>query len=249
MAEDKQIVLYDIASAPPKTCYAPNPWKARYALNFKGVDYRTSWVEYLDVTRTRKELGVPPCRFHADGSPFYTLPVIQDHSNGGALVGDTFDIAVYLDKQYPDGPTLIPARSAAVFKAFNKQMDALFTSTVLLWCQGITFHPDQADEAKAQFSARAGGIPYEDITVRGEARTQLLEASKEKLGEVAELFRDPEQPFLEGAEATYADIIIGGWLTTMSINLPKDDWAEIKTWHDGRWGKLYSGLQKYAEVK
>ncbi|ETS86930.1 hypothetical protein PFICI_00758 [Pestalotiopsis fici W106-1] len=248
MEGDKQIVFYDIASGPPRTCYAPNPWKTRYALNFKGVDYRTAWVEYPEVTRTRMELGVPPCRYHADGSPFYTLPVLRDPSTG-ALVGDTFDIAVYLDKQYPDRPTLIPPRSIAVFKAFNKQMDALFTSTVLLWCQGIPLNPETAEESKAEFVRRTNGTPYEEITVKGEARRQLLEQSKEKLAELAELFQHPEEPFMEGATATYADFIIGGWLTTMSITLPEGDWTEIKSWHDGRWARLYAGLRRYADVK
>ncbi|KAF7536863.1 hypothetical protein G7054_g4166 [Neopestalotiopsis clavispora] len=248
MESDKQIVFYDIVSGPPRRTYAPNPWKTRYAMNFKGVDYRTAWVELPEVTRTRKELGVPPSRYHADGSPFYTLPMIQDLSTG-KFVGDTFDIAVYLDQQYPDKPTLIPSRSTAVFKAFNKQMDALFTATVALWGQGLPFNPENAEEAKAEFSRRANGLPFEEMTVKGEARRQLLDQCKEKLGELAELFREPEESFLEGAEATYADFIIGGWVTTMSICLPDDDWTEMRSWHSGRWAKLHAGLQKYANVK
>lgn len=192
---------------------------------------------------------MPPCRTHPDGEPFYTLPIIKDLSTG-EFVGDTFDIAVHLDKQYPDRPRLIPPQSTAVFKAFNTQMDAIFTSTVLLWCQGMPFNPANAEEAKAEFCRRAKAERFEQLTIEGEARQKLLEDSEAKLGELAAIFRDPNGPFLEADGPTYADIIIGAWVATMNRTLPEEDWKKVASWHDGRWGKLHEALQnKYAEIK
>jgi len=44
MAPESQIIFYDIASDKPLRTFAPNPWKTRLALNFKGIPYRTEWV-------------------------------------------------------------------------------------------------------------------------------------------------------------------------------------------------------------
>ncbi|KAG6048146.1 hypothetical protein E4U39_007684 [Claviceps sp. Clav50 group G5] len=124
------LTLYDIASRPPveTTCFAPNPWKARFALNFKALPYRTIWVSVPDIPTLRSEtLGLPPTRFFADGSPYDTLPILHDpnvspspspspspsiqdvgstsdpenHSPRGVLIGDSFDIATHLETQYP----------------------------------------------------------------------------------------------------------------------------------------------------
>ncbi|KAG5928387.1 hypothetical protein E4U60_007784 [Claviceps pazoutovae] len=75
------LTLYDIASRPPveSTCFATNPWKARFALNFKALPYQTIWVSLPDIPTLRSStLRLPPTRFFADGSPFYTLPILHD---------------------------------------------------------------------------------------------------------------------------------------------------------------------------
>jgi hypothetical protein len=78
------IRFFDIASAPPRRTYAPNPWKTRYvasphyhtlrcqafyyinnpsyAINAKAVPYTTEWVELPDIKCTRLKYGVAPVR-------------------------------------------------------------------------------------------------------------------------------------------------------------------------------------------
>ncbi|KAF8941926.1 hypothetical protein BGZ47_007039, partial [Haplosporangium gracile] len=98
-AHSTGLVFYDVAMRPPftTTCCAANPWKSRYALNFKKVPYSTSWVQLPDITKVRRALGVPASRKFADGTDFYTLPMLSDPTHG-AIVGDSFDIAIYLQK-------------------------------------------------------------------------------------------------------------------------------------------------------
>ncbi|KAI0014877.1 hypothetical protein F4780DRAFT_151175 [Xylariomycetidae sp. FL0641] len=48
MATD-EIVLFDLASKPPCRTWSYNPWKARFVINFKGLKYKTEWLQYPDL--------------------------------------------------------------------------------------------------------------------------------------------------------------------------------------------------------
>ncbi|KAI0127419.1 hypothetical protein BJ170DRAFT_701926 [Xylariales sp. AK1849] len=240
------IVFYDIASGPPVRCFAPNPWKTRYALNFKRVAYRTERVELPEVTAVRRKLGAEPVRFFDDGTPFFTLPVIQDLSTG-SVVGDSFDIALYLEKTYPDGPSLFPPKTVGLHAAFNAQVDAAFSQGFLLFGHGLPFNPETAEVSKAEFLRRSGATSWDALTVAGEERKQALETYRAGLGELAKAFKRTDGPFLEGESASYADLIVGGWLAFVKETVP--EWDQVQAWHDGIWGKLHAALERYSEDK
>ncbi|KAI1361048.1 hypothetical protein F5Y08DRAFT_315700 [Xylaria arbuscula] len=226
MASDKtssdQIVFYDIASGPPVRPFAPNPWKARYALNFKRANYVTEWVDVSEVTATRQRLGVPPVRFFPNGEPFHTLPVIKDTATG-ALVGDSFDIAVHLEKKYPESPSLFK-HSIGLYAAFNAHIDSIFPTGGILFSEGFPFNPATAEKSKAEFCKRAGVDSWDKLAVHGEARRKVVQDYEVALGEVAKYFRFTEGPFIGGAEPDYADIIIGGWCMMLSVAVK--EWEE-----------------------
>ncbi|THU78272.1 hypothetical protein K435DRAFT_786324 [Dendrothele bispora CBS 962.96] len=245
MDASNPIIFYDIASGPPVISFAPNPSKTRYALNFKEVHYRTEWVELPDVASVRKKLGSDAVRKHFDGSPFYTLPVIKDPSTG-AVVGDTFDIAVYLDKTYPNGPSLFPPSTIGLLAAFNTQVDAIFSRFVKLFVHGIPFNPETAEQSKADFVWRMQGKTWDDLDLRGEERAKALEAFEAALGDLAKFYRLEDGPFLAGETVTYADFIVGGWLVQMKTSLK--EWDRLQSWHDGLWGKLHQALEKYRKT-
>ncbi|GJF00673.1 glutathione S-transferase [Phanerochaete sordida] len=116
---EQHIVFYDIPSKDKTspTPWSPNPWKIRYALNLKGLKYKTEWLEYPDIEPTMKRLGGVPTDKNPDGSDFYTLPMIYD-PNTKAVVVNSATIAKYLDDTYPDTPRLFPAGSDAFQAAF-----------------------------------------------------------------------------------------------------------------------------------
>ncbi|KAE8384690.1 hypothetical protein BDV23DRAFT_176846 [Aspergillus alliaceus] len=156
------IIFYDIATCPP---VSPNSWKTRLALNFKSLPYSTSWVGLPDIAKVRSSLKVPACRKFADGTDFFTLPIIQDPATG-SLVGDSFDNAVYLQRTYPNSGTgdLFPAQTIDYcpdsefpeYAKFNVNVDAAFSAHVQLTVQGFPFDPATAEISKAEFCRRAG---------------------------------------------------------------------------------------------
>lgn len=269
------IIFYDIATRPPadQTSFAPNPWKTRLALNFKSLAYKTSWVALPDITKVRSSLNLPPCRKFADGTDFFTLPIIQDPATD-TLVGDSFDIAVYLQKTYPDSGAgdLFPAQTldyicphdpallvplseyrksnVPEYAKFNANVDAAFTAHVQLAVHGFPFDPATAEISKAEFVRRAGVKCWEDFALAGEAREKTLESFRGMLGGLAELFlRDARGPFLLGSRVSYADLIVGAWLRMMCVTLPGGEWEEVRRWHGGVFGRLHDALEVFAEVK
>ncbi|RDA95028.1 hypothetical protein CP533_2087 [Ophiocordyceps camponoti-saundersi (nom. inval.)] len=257
------LVLYDIASGPPRRTFAPNPWKSRLALNFKSASYSTNWVELPDVTETRKALGVAAIRKFPDGTDFYTLPVLHDKP-AKHFVGDTYDIALYLDDKFPDGPRLIPRGMEGVMKMWNDQVDQLFTRFIQLIAATFPFNPANAEKTKKIFMERSllfRGITdeaekkrmtWDDIDVKGHERVALMADFKKALNDFEAYYKyspDKEGPFLNGKEPDYADFIVGSWLGSYHQALPADDLAELKKWNDGRWTRIWQGLERFTELK
>lgn len=270
------IVFYDVAFEPPheKNTAAPNPWKARYALNFKGVEYSTKWVQLPDITKVRQGLGVPACRQFADGTDFYTLPILTDSETGSAI-GDSFDIANWLQNKFPDAgagdlfpsvkldyvcpgiaESLVPLSVRddnihAEYAQFQSNVDMVFTLHVILAAQGMRWDPATLDVAKADMSRRAGVSSWDEVKIEGEAREKLKVSLRDGLRDLASMFqRDTAGPFLLGNQPSYADIIVGGWLRMWSKTLPQSEWDDFETWHDGVFGKLHAALQqRFGDVK
>ncbi|RKU48495.1 hypothetical protein DL546_005516 [Coniochaeta pulveracea] len=271
------LVLYDIAFAPPyeQNTTAPNPWKARYALNFKGVPYTTQWVQMTDIAKVRKGLGVPAGRKFADGTDFYTLPVLVD-TNTGLKLGDSFDIAAYLQKTFPDsgagdlfppqkldyvcpGTSLVPLSELKVdahadYALFNSNVDMAFSLHAQLTAHGMKWDPKYEEEIRAEFVRRAApyGIKsWEDMGLKGEARDKMRNSLRDALGGLAALLqRDGTGPFMLGRQPSYADIIVGGWLRMLSKTLETVEWEEVQAWYDGVFGRLHAALQEqFGDVK
>ncbi|KAL1973928.1 hypothetical protein VTN31DRAFT_5488 [Thermomyces dupontii] len=274
-SDNKIVNFYDIAMRPPveEHCCAPNPWKARLALNVKSIPHKTTWVPLMDIPTVRKGLGLPACRKFLDGSDYYTLPIIQDSSTG-AVLGDSFDIAVYLQKTYPDAGAgdLFPPQNLDFgftsppflqiplselnlkeypeYAKFNQDVDGVFSIHQQLSVQGMPFDPARAEECKAEFARRAGVKSYYDLDVVGEQRDKVKESFRNTLAPLAQLFtRDSSGPFILRNRISYADIIVGGWLRMMCKTMLQNEWEELRGWHGGVFGRLHDALEVYADVK
>ncbi|KAK3897194.1 thioredoxin-like fold protein [Staphylotrichum tortipilum] len=269
------ITFYDIGHRPPveASCSAPNPWKARLALNFKALPYTTTWVRMPDIGAVRKALGAPATRQFADGSDFPTLPVLVDGATS-TTVGDSFDIALYLQRTYPTsgGGDLFPPQTLDYsytppwafpaplseradggfpeYLRFNISVDAAFSTHTPLMVQGLPFDPATEEETRREFVRRAGLASWDDFRLEGEARGKVLASFEEMLGGLGGLFgRVGPGPFLMGEKPSYADFIVGGWLRMAVVTLPAEEWEMVRTCHGGTFGRLHDALEVYAEVK
>lgn len=272
MTSQPTLRFYDLASAPPLRTFAPNPWKTRFALNFKGIPYQTQWVDMPEISKLRQDLGVPANRTLPDGTPYHTLPVVQDTLTG-KLIGDSFEIALYLDGTYPDSPSLFRPFTVGLTAAFNAQVDSLFTKHVSL-CDRMPFDPRIESEIMAIFAERAKSMG--DILPSSQQREDVFVSLEAALGELAKSYRhtggttdhvwraggtakaqsqrpppgrESAGPFLDGDKPTYADFIVGAWLKMLEACMELAGWQRVRSFQDGFWGRLVDNLAEWSEMK
>ncbi|KAL4264205.1 GST N-terminal domain-containing protein [Pleurotus pulmonarius] len=239
----KPITFYDIATkAAPKPGPSPFTAKVRCALNFKGIKFTTVWLEYPEIEAECKRIGAPPTGKKPDGSPFYTLPVIQDPATGLAM-SESNDILEYLDKAYPDTPKLFPGNTLGIQLAFDSAAQSRLLNILPLVIAYIPAGLNPAAEAHWR-SGREGqlGKRIEELEPKGEARVAALQKLQASLGEVdGWISKNGGGKFITGDEMTFVDISLGGALCAVRVALGDQGaalWEEISGWHGGRWEKL-----------
>ncbi|KAK7028612.1 glutathione S-transferase-like protein ustS [Favolaschia claudopus] len=246
---EPSIVFYDIPSNFSTNCWSPNLWKTRYALNFKGLSYKTVWVEYPDIEPQCKKIGADPTSTKADGRPHYTLPVIQDLSTG-AVISDTTRIAQYLDATYPDKPLLMPAGTAGFHLAFQEAAHALISP---IYPYGLPASQLKMNPSSAEYFRRTREISWgkslEDLTPKGDLDVAEWKKLKDGFTKIDEWFQagGKENLYFMGEKPCYADLWMTSYAMWISLSLP-DKWEDMKTWNGGKWAKLLKSLEQYATV-
>ncbi|RDX53698.1 hypothetical protein OH76DRAFT_1398810 [Lentinus brumalis] len=255
------IVFYDIprkANVPSDKAWSPNTWKTRYSLNIKGLPYRTVWVEYPDIEALYKKLGVDAPSTGPTGAPYYCLPLIYDR-NTKVHVSDSAAIARYLDKTYPDNPTLIPKETDALHAAFQRAFAAVFNMPKgsISWLMIPETYVRLNPASQGYFRRTReewSGMAIEELAPRGsEKRQKHWEAVKGAFHEVAGwLQADGHEKlfFLGGETICYADIAIAAWVVWIRVTFGEDgaEWRDLLRWDGGRWGKLTEAFRKYELV-
>ncbi|GAB7358681.1 hypothetical protein MBLNU230_g3910t1 [Neophaeotheca triangularis] len=269
------LIFYDITSGPPLRTIAPNPWKTRLALNHKNLPYHTQWTDMPDIANLRQSLSLPANRSHANGEPFHTLPILHD-PNTGALIGDSFEIALYLETTYPHsgrGLLFAPA-TTGLTAAWNAQVDGVFTRHVAL-VDRIPLNPDRMDETIAMFMARAKAMPETaDLSLAGEKREAMLLSFEQALAELAKVYAHVggttdwvwrrggtvggleqrgrevrEVVWVDEGGPRYADFVVGGWLLMCEMGMREEEWESVRGWQGGLWGRIVDALAEWRGIK
>ncbi|KAF8965876.1 hypothetical protein BDZ97DRAFT_1810125 [Flammula alnicola] len=243
------IIFYDIPSTRPGNAWSPNTWKTRYCLNFKGIPYKTEWIEYPDIEEHCKKFGILETSKNTDGRPHYTLPAIHDPSTG-VYLADSFLIAEYLEKTYPT-PSLFPHNTLGLQTPFNDtyggQMDALWNFILPATC--LVLNPP-SEEYFRRTREKLFGTTLEDLVPKGENAVVEWAKYKDGLGKVDTWYAKSGGPFLIGDAVSWADFVVAAYLIWLRIIWGEDSqqWKDITSWHQGRWKILIDNLKKYETI-
>jgi glutathione S-transferase len=217
-------------------------------LNFKKLPYETVWVEYPDIEKICKEIGAEATRTHSDGRPLYTLPAILD-PNTNTAVSDSYRIAEYLEKTYPDSPKLFPKGSegmqAAFYELFTKTVHAGFPRLVLNAVRDVLNPTSQA-----HFRASVEELFGDKMEEFNEGAEEQWEGFKAAFSKVAVWYDKNGGNFIQGDGLTYADMNVAAFFAWHGIltNREPKKWKEMSTWDNGKWVRLVEALKPYETV-
>jgi len=218
--------LYELVLASGRSA-SPYVWRIRFALAHKGLAFEPVPLGFTDIPTVLE-------------GRFKTVPILE---HGATTVGDSWDIAEYLDRAFPEAPPVFsgPAELATV-----RLFDLWFSIEVLrrmLMIYVLDIHNAARPADRAYFrsnrEARFKGTTLEALTADREARLPALREALLPLRLHLARF-----PFLGGQAPNYADYIAFGafeWVGSVATvpALAADD-GVLRGWLD-RGFDLYGG--------
>jgi glutathione S-transferase len=205
--------------------YSTFAWRTKLALLHKGLSFKVHPISVSDKAAIK---------FSGQGR----VPVIRD---GNRVVFDSWSIAVYLERTFPDGPSLFGGPAGEnLSQFFNLWTDRELIPTIVPYLMlDVLDCVDDADAAHHREQMEA--IFKKKLEDLYNERSKGLEQLSRKLAPVRKIL-DRSQ-FLGGEAAAYPDYILFGvfqWSRVVSreLVLPADD--AIAGWFE-RMLDLYEG--------
>ncbi|THU96977.1 hypothetical protein K435DRAFT_778273 [Dendrothele bispora CBS 962.96] len=251
MSDENTLVFLKIPSK--IGAWSPNTWKTRstssYSLNYKGIPYKTVWVEFPDIEKTLKDLGVAAYTTQPDGkTPLYTLPAIYDPTIKTGLT-ESFAIARYLDEKYPDKPMLVPKGTEVLQKAHINAMQARLEP---IWQFMIPKTAWSLNERSEKYFRRTKeemeSQTMEEMYPKGEKRKEEWKKLEKGFGQADKWYGKEDVLVMGGKEkACFADFAFAGYVIWIRILFGKEseELKDVSRWQDGRWGRMIQALEQY----
>lgn len=225
------IVLYDLVGADDRR-FSPACWRTRMAMAHKQLEYETRPTRFGDISTIA-------------GGGHKTIPVIED---GDEIVSDSFVIAEYLERTYPNRPSLFgDARGLEYARFLNNWANSVIQGALAPMVMFDIYQQlDESDKDYFRTSREARfGMTLEEVPEGREERA-------EKFAKVLAPLRTNLQaaPYLGGDEPFYGDYAVFGpfqWARVVS-NFPvlaADD--PINQWFD-RCLDLFDGLGRSQDT-
>ncbi|KAF5317654.1 hypothetical protein D9619_012550 [Psilocybe cf. subviscida] len=233
------IILYDLATRTGETI-SPNQWKTKLCLYLKRISFEIKSVGLHEVQQVLAREGLPPARKRADGSPYYSIPAIHDLSTGVKLC-DSWEIALYLDKTYPDTHRLFPEGTISLQRAFSDSFRPHFNAGYLFFFPCLPdLHIPEARDHITQVIEQSAGKPIDKILPQGEEAVVEWDNFKAGLSKLEGWYSYSNGLFLMGDAPVWADLPVIALLLAYRTAWGKDSekWKDVSSWNDGRWGAL-----------
>lgn len=223
--------LYELASSGGDLRFSPYVWRVLMALAHKGFEPERIACRFTDKSA-----------FAASGSK--TVPVLEDQ---GRWIGESWDIACYLEERYPDRPSLFGGdigRAGAHFIhlwADRTILSALFPMLAAdIWA---CLEGEDAGYFRETREPRLGRTLEDAAAGRDAALPAFLRSLAPLEATLA------ARPFLSGETPAYADYAVFGpfvWARCCSRFEPLSGDSAIARWRE-RMLDLHGGLARSAK--
>ena len=226
------IQIYELCGADPKHLFSPHCWKVRMAVAHKGLPWETIPVPFTKVAST-------------EGGESRRIPVIRD---GEKVIEESYEIAKYLEANYPDKPSL-----------FGGEGGEALSLQIINWSQ-VSLHPEVAKLCLMDIHNSLAPVDQEFFrTSREKMFGCTLEEFSSKHPKNAEALNKAlapleltlkKQPYIGGSAPLFADYVAFGalqWLnTTSSVDYLSGN-TKVSSWFDSLLD-MYDGLGRKGKV-
>lgn len=195
--------LYALCGADSARPFSPHTWKTVLSLAHKGLDHETKPVGFTQIPVI-------------ENAATKIVPLLRDDDQ---LVGDSFEIALYLEKAYPDRPSLFAGEGGKAMARFIESWSLMTLHTSLVRIILMDIHDSLApvDQAYFRTSREARfGTSLEAVAETGADELKTFAARLEPLRTMLK-----KQPFIGGKTPLFADYIVFGPLQWARIVSPK----------------------------
>jgi glutathione S-transferase len=220
----------------------------RFSLNFKKLPYKTINLEYPDIQAEFVKAGIPASSKWADGRPLYSSPSIFDSSTNKGVT-DSYQIAQYLDKAYPDTPKLFPPGTEALQAAFYTQFNDLINPFFPLLLPKV---PQLLNPPGEEYFNRTRtaifGKPLTEVDPKGVERVEAWKKVEAVYDTLNGWLSKSTGPYFMGDTVTFADVTVAGMIYATEAVFGKDsqEFKDLMTWNNGRWAAFRKSMEQYA---
>jgi len=166
-------------------------------------------------------------------------------------IADSWAIAEYLEKQYPDTPSLFPNNTKALQAAFT---DAHYAGLDNLWAFILPATNSILNPRSEEYFRRTRELTFkvtlEDLVPKGEKAVEEWAKFKANLDKFNSWFAktDDKGPFILGETISWTDLNVASWTIWLKVVWGEDskEWKDIASWNGGRWNNLLIALEKYS---
>ncbi|EMC92108.1 hypothetical protein BAUCODRAFT_276412 [Baudoinia panamericana UAMH 10762] len=203
-----EVTLYDIPSR-GGVCWSLNPWKARLALNYKSIPYKTEWLEYPDIAPTLKSYSVPP-NDPKDSTAQYSSPAVK--LPDGTYVMESLKIARALEKLQPE-PSLhldngYTERMQSAAQKVLQSLAPIGMPRIPVKLLNEASQPYFNETRSKRFGMSLPELAKSQMA--GETAWKKAEPAMEEIKTI--LHEHEEGPYVMGKTVSYADfILVGLW--------------------------------------
>ncbi|KAJ3504021.1 hypothetical protein NMY22_g18056 [Coprinellus aureogranulatus] len=245
------ITLYDFDSNLPGRALSPDkPFTDRFALNIKGIEHKTEWLNFA--------------RYNQTEPPSTPVPAIYDPSTN-TTISDSYRILKYLDETYPDTPQLCSHPNALTDDLIKPAFEPDWFLPISLMFHGIwglvapnivNLASDEAsgEKYRQKFLLRTGMTV--DSVQDPDKKRELLEKGRQNFTEVNAALDEirkkygGEGPWLLGKDIKLPDLAIAGSLAWIASIMGEDSdlWKDIREWDDGKWAHFWDSMKPYHKL-
>ena len=208
-------VIYELCGSDERNLFSPHCWKARMSLAHKGLDFEVVPTPFTAIGEVEDRSS-------------RTLPIVRDRAR---VISDSFEIALYLEREYPDRESLFAGAGGVSLARFVQHWTQSNLHSIVGQACLLEIHDGLAPRDQQYFrESRESrfGASLEEVA---EAGAEAWKRIHEVLAPLESMLGN--QPYIGGEAPLFADYIVFGcfqWMRMVSTTYALDPKTAVHDW-------------------